>query len=461
MTWRRMTAAALLAGSAMALPGPAFAQSNTADLERRVDQLEAMLRQLQGDLADARERAAAAEARSSAAVAKVEAAAAPPPPAKAPDGFTIGGGATTVKIGGFIKTVATMSRWDDGDVAANSFGRDFYLPSAIPVGGTRESTDTDFSAKQTRLSLSLETPLGGKMLKGYLETDFQTAPGAQGSERTTNGYNMALRRAYLQYQKLTIGQDWTTFQYVGALPESTDFVGATEGTVFVRQPLVRWSQPLSKLATLHLSVENPESATAVAGSPALTEQDDDKVPDFAARLALAPKFGELSLAFLLRQISVDTATQKTNQSGWGVSGGGKIFLNPAKSSDFRFMATYGQGIGRYVGLNFAPDAIYTAAADRLDTVKVFAGLGAFRLSLTDKLRLNVIGSYQNVDYPGGFAVGAFNSFNQTAWSGAINLFYSPIKPLDLGFEYRHGERELVSGLEGQLDRFEFAARYSF
>ena len=33
--------------------------------------------------------------------------------------------------------------------------------------------------------------------------------------------------------------------------------------------------------------------------------------------------------------------------------------------------------------------------------------------------------------------------------------------IDLGVEYRHGDRELVSGADGQLDRLEFAAKYNF
>lgn len=229
-----------------------------------------------------------------------------------------------MKIGGFLKSVATFSRWSDGDAAANSLGRDFYLPQTIPVGGVRESTDNDFSAKQTRLWLNLETQVAGHTLKGYVETDFQTAAGTQGTERTTNGYDLALRRAYVQFDKLTVGQDWSTFQYVGALPESTDFVGPTEGTVFVRQPLIRYSIPAGKGLTLHVSAENPETSSANQGAPALIENDDDSMPDFAARLAYSGSFGELSLAGLVRQLAVDNGIIHDEAMGYGVSFGGKI-----------------------------------------------------------------------------------------------------------------------------------------
>jgi len=47
------------------------------------------------------------------------------------------------------------------------------------------------------------------------------------------------------------------------------------------------------------------------------------------------------------------------------------------------------------------------------------------------------------------------------WSSSANLFYSPIKNIDLGVEFRHAERRLVDGQVGKLDRGELAARYSF
>jgi hypothetical protein len=83
----------------------------------------------------------------------------------------------------------------------------------------------------------------------------------------------------------------------------------------------------------------------------------------------------------------------------------------------------------------APDAIYVPASGRLADVKTLAALGAVRASIA--------------------------TFNKRAWSAAGNLFWTPIKNIDLGIEYRHGERRLVNGADGALDRIEFAAKYSF
>ena len=463
-------AAWLLAGVATAtfMSSGALAATEEEDqLEARMEALERAVGSLQVELQTAKAenaalRQAVVSANSNASEAVTVAQAAQVASAvPAADGFTVGSGVTRVNIGGFIKTVATFSKWSNGDVAANSLGRDFYLPQTIPVGGIRESTDNDFSAKQTRLWLNLDTQVAGHTLKGYVETDFQTAAGTQGSERTTNGYDLALRRAYVQFDRLTVGQDWSTFQNATVLPESTDFVGTTEGAVFVRQPLVRYSQPLGRSTTLHFGIENPESATANLGTTTLIENDDDGIPDFTARLNHVTSFGEFAVAGLVRQLAVDNGAIHDDAMGYGASVSGKIYFDANKRYDLRFMATYGSGIGRYIGLNFAPDAIFVPGVNRLLPVDSIASFAALRLGWTPTLRSTVMASYQDANYPGGVSVGAFDAYNNEAWSVAGNLFWSPVKGFDLGVEYRHGERILVSGANGQLNRVEFAAKYSF
>ena len=495
---------ALLAASALAQPQVAFAKTHATTheraLEARIERLEAEMVTMHADLVTAREaqsqsaeaanqalvtaQASAAQATAVAQVAtakssetatKLAALAAKPQP----EG--IRAGSTTLKIGGYLKLEAANSHFNNGAVASNTLGRDFYLPQTIPTKTAtgKPSTSEDFTAKQTRLWLNLDTQVAGHTVKGYLETDFQTTASAAanvtagGSQRTTNGYTLALRRAYMQVDRFTFGQDWTTFQYTPALPESTDYVGATEGTVFVRQPLVRYSAPLGNGLTLAIGAENPESAVAAAQTnattvSAVTENGTDHMPDFTARMVWASKVGEVSVAGLARQVRAETDSGKLVNNGTGITttgfGGsvaGKLFLNEAKTSDLRFMATYGQNIGRYVGLNFAPDAIYVPGTNSLSNVDVFAAFAALRLPVIDKVRANLIGSYQNVQFSNGLTLAQDGLFSKRAWSVAGNVFYSPVKQIDLGVEYRHGERKLVNGAGGALDRVEFSAKYNF
>lgn len=382
-----------------------------------------------------------------------------------PDGFMVKG--TNVKLYGFIKANFSATHYDSGIVqqnpAAPSLIKDFYLPQQIPVGGGRSSNDFSAEAKQTRLGLTTETAVGKHVLKGLVEFDFQTSQGTQGSQRTTNGYNLALRRGYVQFDNLLVGQEWSNFQYVAALPESTDFVGPTEGTVFVRQPQVRYTQPLGNQLSLSVSAENAATASITPTSAALVENDADKIPDFTARLAYSSKFGELSLAGLVRQLSYDnglagTANLNATATGWGVSVAGKINLPFLTNSDLRFMATKGSGIGRYVGINYAPDVLQLSTpAAALQTADVFGGFAALKLGWTPQFRSTFVVSYQKDDYPALTPLTA--NAKSTSFSG--NIFYSPVKNLDLGLEYRHGRRELLNATAGQIDRIEFATKYNF
>lgn len=433
---------ALLAATALA-PIPAAAQTaRETELEARLNVLEDSVRELRSELAEARAPAHPANVASA--------------PVPSPDGFTVGG--TTVKINGFFKTWGSVSRYDGGDIAPNSVGRDFYVPGAIPVGGRSQGESFEASVKQTRLVIGVSTPIANHVLKGLVELDFQVSPGA-GNQRMTNAYNPGLRRAFIALDNVLIGQEWTNFQYLGALPETTDFLGPSEGTVFVRQVQLRYTKPLAHGLTLSVAAENPATTTFASGSTTLVENGNDRVPDATARLNYTGSFGELSLAGVTRMLTVDTGVASDNAFGWGVSAAGKLTFGPGKRSDLRFMATYGEGIGRYVGLNLAPDAIVTSTGGaRLNPVQVAAGFAALKFGWTSRLRSTVMASAQRIHYPAGLAV---DGATKAAWSVAANLFYSPVRSVDLGIEIRHGERELMSGAKGQLDRAEIAAKYSF
>ena len=87
--------------------------------------------------------------------------------------------------------------------------------------------------------------------------------------------------------------------------------------------------------------------------------------------------------------------------------------------------------------------------------------GAAAVPLAPGVRANLMGAFQSVDYSDNLVAATISGFNKQAWSIAGNLFYSPVKNIDLGIEYRYGQRELVSGANGSTDRLDVVAKYSF
>lgn len=450
-----MITKSLMAGAAavalIATPSLASAQDQAA-LEARIAQLEAQLNALKSEVVAARTQQAAQQQdiirleTRPAAPAPVQQAAAPAAPG---DGFRIGD--HTVKFGGFVKVDAYASRYSGGDPVNGDALREFHIPGSIPIGGTDEDTATDFNARQTRFWLTTDGMIGGHKIGTRMEMDFQTLPGA-GDQRTTSPANPALRRAFITIDNWLIGQEWTNFQNTAVLPESADFIGAAEGTVFARQVQVRYTRgPFS------VSVENPETTVTPFGGGARIVADDSTLPDLTARYAVSRPWGDFQFASLLRQLKYQNPATNIDSTatGWGLSASTKIKVGA--KDDLRLMVTGGEGIGRYVGLNFSNDAVLNGSGD-LDAIGVVAGFAAYRHVWAPGWRSSLIWSAQKVDNDLAFTGLAAN---RSAQSFHANLIWSPVTAFDVGAELMFADREIETGASGDMTRLILFAKYGF
>lgn len=450
-----MITKSLMAGAAavalMATPSLASAQDQAA-LEARIAQLEAQLNALKSEVVAARTQQAAQqqdiirlETRPTAPAPVQQAAA----PAASGEGFRIGD--HTVKFGGFVKVDAYATRYSGGDPVNGDALREFHIPGSIPIGGADEDTATDFNARQTRFWLTTEGMVGGHKIGTRMEMDFQTLPGA-GDQRTTSPANPALRRAFITIDNWLIGQEWTNFQNTAVLPESADFIGAAEGTVFARQVQVRYTRgPFS------VSVENPETTVTPFGGGARIVADDNSLPDFTARYAVSKPWGDFQFAGLLRQLKYQNPATNIDSTatGWGLSASTKIKVGA--KDDLRLMVTGGEGIGRYVGLNFSNDAVLNGSGD-LDAIGVVAGFAAYRHVWAPGWRSSLIWSAQKVDNDLAFTGLAAN---RSAQSFHANLIWSPVTAFDVGAELMFADREIETGASGDMTRLILFAKYGF
>ena len=444
----------LMAGCAavalLALPGMAMAQ-DTAALEARIALLEAQLNELKSEIVASRSQQQAVAQDVIRIEQRVAAAPPAPTPVSAPaDGFRIGN--NTLKFGGYVKADFIASNYDGGDPANGDLLRDFYLPGSIPVGGADESTATDFNARQTRFWLTTDGLLGGHKVGTRLEMDFQVLPGT-GDQRTTSPSNLALRRAFVTVDNWLFGQEWTNFQNIAVLPDTADYIGASEGTVFARQVQVRYTRgPFS------ISVENPETTVTPFLGATRIIADDNSLPDVTARYVLTRPWGEASVSGIVRQLAYETTGAgaiDSSTTGWGLSAAAKIKVG--EKDDLRIMLSGGEGISRYVGLNFANDAVLDASGD-LEAIGLIAGFASYRHVWSPQWRSNLTYSAQSVDNDLTL-IGV--ATNKSAQSLRGNLIWTPLPALDLGAELMFGERELESGASGELTRLQIFAKYGF
>jgi hypothetical protein len=363
-------------------------------------------------------------------------------------------GDVKVTWGGYIKLDTLYSHYSDGAVA-QGIGRDTYVPGTIPVVADADEDSAsylDFHAKETRLFLKAETMVEGHKLGGHVEFDFIVNQGGA-NEVATNAYNPGMRRAFITYDNWLLGQEWSTFVNLTALPEALDFVAfPTDGTVFMRQPMVRYTQ-----GGLSVALENPESTVAANGATSFDKTDQNNtLPDLIARYSFKVGGADLAVAGMLRQIvdkgAVGSVDDKTE--GYGVSFTGKI---PLGSDDIRFMINGGEGIGRYLALNTVGDAVVNGDGE-LDAVQVINGYVVLHHPWTAKTRSNLGLSHLSADTDGG-DLGAGTT--EKVSSAFVNLLYSPVSKLTFGGELRYAERETVAGLKGDLTRLQFSAKYMF
>jgi hypothetical protein len=221
----------------------------------------------------------------------------------------------------------------------------------------------------------------------------------QGDERVSNSFSARIRHAFLSWEygpgkELLAGQYWSTFFNVGALPDLLDFVGPA-GTVFERQPMIRWTS-----GPFQLALENETTRVNLPDGGSRLD-DSETVPDIIARYN--GKSGDLnwSLAAIGRQLSYEqradanTEVASDDRFGYGLSLSGKWMLG---RDDLRFMASYGNALGRYLGLNSFNDG-YIDTDGKIRTIDQFGAFLAYRHYWNDQWRSNFVLSASEASNP--------------------------------------------------------------
>jgi len=457
---------------AVLAPGIALAQTaKERELEARVAQLEKMVEQLAAQQQQAQSQIADTQAQvagTSTAQPTAPAASLPPGPDGKPQQPIQPGSitpaaspGTAFSYGGFIKMDAMVTDTSDGRITDGSAGRLFYVPGSIPVG--QEGADggdayTDIHAQFSRFWFSADHVTdNGDKVKAYIEADMfgGGSHALAGNEVSTNTHALTLRQAYVTWNNWMAGQAWSNFMDVNALPDAVDFLGTTDGTVFVRQAQLRYTEgPWS------FSVENPQTTVTryqnlspdpLDPSKARYNSGDNVMPDVTARWLTKGDWGHFTVAGLLRQFKVGDETD----SGAAVSVSGKF--NVGENDDIRYAVNAGQGIGRYLALGLGSDVVL----DAFGQPRALTGYGYFaswRHAFGPKLRGNLMYAAAHLDNDRmltGYGV------TERSQSFHANLIYSPIPKLDLGAELIYGQRFLEDDREGDLSRLQTHIKFSF
>jgi hypothetical protein len=430
----------------VAMPGIAMAdEAREQALEQRINDLEKQLQGLAAEIRAQREAAPPAAPALPAGKLPIQLTTLTP---GSPDG-------TTVKIGGFIKADFMATKAHDGQLADGASGRILYVPGQTPVGGNSSDVDYDAHAKFSRFNIGIDNvSASGDKAGAFLEMDF--FGNALGNQVSTNTYGVTVRHAYAYWNNWLAGQTWSNFMDTAALPDSVDFIGPTDGVIFVRQAQVRYTS-----GGFSASLENPETTVIPNGGGGATQSDRGALPDLTLRYGWKGGWGSFGIGALFRSLDINRAATSTapaisdSTGAFALTVGGKWVLG--SSDDLRYQMTAGSGMSRYIGLGVTGDTALSADGN-LDAIDGLAGYFAWRHVWSPKLRSNLIYARSQYDNPidlTGISV------NKSVQSFRANLFYSPMPKLDVGVELMLAKRELESGVDGSLTRLQFTTKYSF
>ncbi|MEX2470381.1 MAG: DcaP family trimeric outer membrane transporter [Pseudohongiellaceae bacterium] len=361
-------------------------------------------------------------------------------PGAVPGTVRFAGTDTSFGIGGRLETHASV-----GDVffTAAQSGRDKLSFSQIPVSPQDISQNQfRFNSRDSRLWLRALHP--GRNLDVYVEYDLAEEP---------DRYTFRLRHAYVSLGPLLAGRSYTTFINSSALPDIDS--GTGPGEVSLKRVQLRWTQSLlDDSLDLAVALEEPDSYISDPDSARIRPYDKDQIPHVAARLTRRADWGEFSVASLVRSLRWQQDGQRLDKWSGGIGVSGR--LNFGAVDNLRFIANYGNGLGRFFTSGAYADASVNREFSELDPHPVFSAQAAYQHYWSARWRSTLSLGLSRTNLPGS----ANEAMTARARSAQVNLFWSPVPALTVGFEYLHGHRQLLNGQDGELNRLLFSTRYT-
>lgn len=352
-----------------------------------------------------------------------------------PKSIRIPGTELSLGIGGYVKVDVIQD--------FNAIGDAFeFKTNTIPADGTAAAAQsglTTIHARETRVNLDLRSNTPHGKFRAFVEGDF-----------FGSGNSFRLRHGFGEFGRLLGGQTWTTFMDISARPLTLDFEGP-DGEVFVRQAMVRWTQPLAPNWTLAVAAENPTPQFAIPAGVSGSARNN--VPDIPASVRYQRPRGHVQVAGLLRQLRFDGGQGTDNESvtGWGVNATFAVTTVGKDSLQGQFMI--GQGVARYIealgGQNV--DAVLVDG-DGLTAVRAQGGLVGYTHHWQPTLKSGIAYSTASVDDAAGLA----GSTVQRTQDVRVTTIFTPYPLVDVGGEILWGRRDNLDGSHGVAVRFQFA-----
>jgi len=357
--------------------------------------------------------------------------------------FRLPGTGTLIKFGGFIKTDVFI----DTNQAGSYYGA--YVPSSFPSSDQPHTVNATVSARPSRFFAEFRQPVGdgSDSVKGYLEYDFLS---------NYDRNSLRLRQFYAQYKNILAGQAWSAFGDADAFPDTLEFEGPP-GILCSRQPMVRYTQPLSNAHSIGVSVEKSGTDTPFAtqyGSPV----GSSLRPDLIGFYRYENQHGHLYFAAVSRSVGgvIPNSTVpdlKNHVEGYGASLSG---VWGGSKNNVVFQAVIGKGISNYYNDNYGLGTdVGFDAKGHLAATPTGSGEVGYQHYWTKLLRSTFSYGYLQINN----AAGDPGSTYHVSHYATANLILQPSVSWLVGAEYIYGSLERKDDFKWVAPRIQASVTY--
>lgn len=322
----------------------------------------------------------------------------------------------------------------------------YFTTSNIALKGQQGGASYGMTLGQSRLFFKLVGNTDVGKLVSYIEMEFE------GPQNTP-----VLRQAFVQFKGFTLGQAWSTFGDMSAVPTTIDEEGPSSG-IEIRQPMIRYTCNFKEHWQASLALEYAKASYSTGD---FTKTIRQKVPDIPLNIRYKTQNGShFQMAGILRNISYqNSVTDKDKmKTCWGVMGSGKI--NLCEKTSFMFQGEYGKGIANYIqdisgiGYDLIPD---TEHQGKLKASGMWGVFGAFQQNWTSRLNSSFIYSYARLEQNGSLGGTTYKH----AQYAAVNLLWNFTEFGTTGIEYAFGRRNDFNKDYGNANRINAMIQYRF
>ncbi len=349
-------------------------------------------------------------------------------------------------IGGYV---AFRTAYDFNGVVQN---KDF-VTADIPVTSDPANRQRFLmDASTSRLFFRLQGNKGAlKGLEAYIEADFRGS-----------GNAFHLRKAYVSYRGLLLGQNVTTFSDLDVTPTLVDFQGPN-GYAYRRNLMIQYTRLIGAHWNVGIAAEMP---TLSATYSAREKEIPQRVPDFPLFVQYGwkcrnPQPSHIRFAALFRDLYYRDEVAQTNRSrfGWGVQLSANVALTP-KFSAFA-QGVYGRGISPYIqdlqGLGM--DLVQRPGQPgTMQTLPMLGWFGGLRYDITSNVEASAAYGQARVYNVNGYYVP--DMYRNTEYLAA-NVFWTIIPSCKVGVEYLYGTRTNMDKASGKANRIHAMIQYNF